>query len=174
MSGWAGKAGPVLGLLAGEGSFPLMVARGARAEGVRTVVVSMGGVADPAIRELSDRYYETGVARLGRWIRIFRNEGVDRVVMAGRVRKTQAHSEARWRLWVRYWPDWTSVKVWYFHSRDKRNDTLLSAVAEALGRKGLPVIDSTRYCGQAMAPAGVLTRRGPSASQEREIGRAHV
>ena len=163
------RTGLTLGLLAGEGAFPLMVAEGARRAGVRTVVVSMGGVADEAIRGLADRYYETGLARLGQWVRLFRRAGVDHVIMAGRVRKTQAHATARWRQWLTYWPDWTSIKVWYFHSRDKRNDTLLAAVAGAMGAKGLTVVDSTHYCKDSMAAMGVLTRRGPSAAQQKDI-----
>ena len=44
---------------------------------------------------------------------------------------------------MQYLPDLTSIRVWYFHARDKRNDTLLRAVADELERRGLRLVDTT-------------------------------
>ncbi|MEW6252843.1 MAG: UDP-2,3-diacylglucosamine diphosphatase LpxI [Planctomycetota bacterium] len=146
-----------LGLIAGEGEFPRLVARGARAAARGVVIVGIRGSADPDLRELADRFTWRGVAQVGRWIRFFRKAGVREVVMAGRVRKAQMFAGPRWLQYLRYLPDLTSIRVWYRHARDKRNDTLLGAVADELGRRGLTLIDSTRYCPEALAPAGLLT-----------------
>ncbi|HUW84272.1 MAG TPA: UDP-2,3-diacylglucosamine diphosphatase LpxI [Phycisphaerae bacterium] len=164
-----GQGRPVLGLLAGSGQFPMLVASGARQAGCRVVVIALRGEADQRLRDLADAFYTSGIVRLGRWIRLFRREGAGQVIMAGRVRKTRVHGSARWLQWLRYLPDWTSIKVWYFASRDKRNDSLLSAVAEQMQQKGLTVIDSTQYCPEAMAPEGVLTTASPTASQHKDI-----
>ncbi len=176
--------GGTLGLIAGEGEFPMLVARGARAAGLRVVAVGLRGTHDPAIRGLVDTYHQAGIARLGRWIRIFRREGATHAIMAGRVRKAQIVELPIWKQALVYWPDWASIRVWFFATRDRRNDTLLSAVADAMGRKGVTLIDSTQYCADAMAPEGVLTRRDLSASQAadaelgwriaREMGRLDV
>ena len=160
---------PALGLIAGAGRFPLMVAAGARRAGCRTVVIALRGEADPQLRDQADCFYTTGLLRLGRWIRIFRRHRVQQVIMAGRVRKTRVHSTARWRQWLRYLPDLTSIKLWYFHSRDKRNDSLLSAVADHMQRKGLTMVDSTTYCRDALAPAGLLTQTAPTDAQQKDI-----
>lgn len=151
-----------LGLIAGAGTFPVLVARGARRAGLRVVVVGLRGSVDAALRAHADVFYDAGVARLGRWIRIFRRENVHRVIMAGRVVKARAVGLSRWRLWLAYLPDWTSIKVWYFRAADRRNDTLLRAVADEMDRRGVELIDSTAYCRDAMAPEGVLTRAAPS------------
>jgi len=164
-----GQARPVLGLLAGSGQFPMLVATGARRAGCRVVVIALRGEADQHLRDVADAFYTSGIVRLGRWIRLFRREGAGQVIMAGRVRKTRVHGSARWLQWLRYLPDWTSIKVWYFASRDKRNDSLLSAVADQMQQKGLTVIDSTQYCPEAMAPEGVLTTASPTASQQKDI-----
>jgi DUF1009 family protein len=66
----------------------------------------------------------------------------------------------RWLQWLQYLPDLTSIRVWYFHARDKRNDTLLRAVADELERRGLRVVDSTKYCPEALVEEGVLTPAG--------------
>ncbi len=80
--------------------------------------------------------------------------------MAGRVRKSTMFAGPRWLQWLQYLPDLTSIRVWYFHARDKRNDTLLRAVADELERRGLTVVDSTRYCPEALVEEGVLTPAG--------------
>jgi len=164
-----GQARPVLGLLAGSGQFPMLVATGARQAGCRVVVIALRGEADQHLRDLADTFYTSGIVRLGRWIRLFRREGAGQVIMAGRVRKTRVHGSARWLQWLRYLPDWTSIKVWYFATRDKRNDSLLSAVADQMQQKGLTVIDSTQYCPESMAPEGVLTKASPTATQQKDI-----
>ena len=150
-----------LGLIAGEGELPKLVARGARAAGRTLAVVALRGCADPTIRELADTFRWRGILRLGAWIRAFKRAGCREVVMAGRVRKATMFAGPRWLQWLRYLPDWTSIRVWYFHARDKRNDALLGAVADEMQRKGLTLIDSTRYCPDALAPAGVLTAGDP-------------
>jgi UDP-2,3-diacylglucosamine hydrolase len=150
-----------LGLIAGEGELPRLVARGARAAGRRIAVVALRGSADPGLRELADRFCWRGVVQLGRWIRALRRAGCREVIMAGRVRKAQMFAGPRWLQYLRYLPDLTSIRVWYVHARDKRNDSLLGAVADELARRGLTLIDSTRYCPEALAPAGVLTPGEP-------------
>ena len=154
-----------LGLIAGEGEFPFLVARGARRAGRRVVVVGLTGSADAALRKESDVYYDAGVARLGRWIRVFRREGVQEAVMAGRVVKAKAAGLSLWgQIWA-YLPDWSSMRLWLFRVKDRRNDTLLSAVADALAEKGITLIDSTAYCADALAEEGTLTSVGLSAAQ---------
>lgn len=152
---------PPLGLIAGEGEFPRLVARGARAAGRRVVVIALRGFTDPALRGLADAFCWRGIVQLGRWIRVLRRAGCREVVLAGRVRKADMFGGPRWWQYLRYLPDLTSIRVWYRHARDKRNQTLLGAVADELARQGLTVVDSTRYCPEALAPAGVLTAFPP-------------
>lgn len=153
-----------LGLIAGEGELPKLVARGARAAGRRVAVVALRGCADPAMRELADTFCWRGIVQLGRWIRAFRKAGCREIIMAGRVQKSRMFAGPRWLQWLQYLPDLTSIRVWYFHARDKRNDALLGAVADELQRRGLTLIDSTRYCPEALAQPGVLTPFEPPRS----------
>jgi len=150
-----------LGLIAGEGELPKLVAREARDAGRSVVVVALRGCADPALRELSDRFCWRGIVQLGRWIRAFRRAGCREVVMVGRVQKSRMFGGPRWLQWLQYLPDLTSIRVWYFHARDKRNDSLLGAVADELQRRGLTLIDSTKYCREALAVEGPITRFEP-------------
>ena len=161
-----------LGLIAGEGVFPAMVLRGAKQAGLRVVVVGLHSCCDETLFADADAFYEAGVARLGRWIRIFRKEHAHQVIMAGRVRKTRMLDRSPWRQWLAYLPDWTSIKVWYFGAKDRRNDNLLRAVADEMRRKGVELIDSTAYCRDAMATEGVLGNNSltPAQTADADLG----
>src|SRR3954466_4808215 len=105
-----GTARVPVGLLAGSGRFPIVFARKARALGIPVVCVGIRDEASPELISLAHRFYWTGVARLGRMIRCFKREGVRRVVMAGKVRKTRMHTPLRW---LRLIPDWRMVRFWF-------------------------------------------------------------
>jgi UDP-2,3-diacylglucosamine hydrolase len=155
-----------LGIIAGAGRFPFLVAEGARQAGRPVVIVGLRGLADPALCELADRFHWSGVVRLGQWLRIFRRTGVHEAIMAGYVRKSEMYG--RFRL-LRFLPDWTSIKLWFFEVQDRRNDTILRATADHMARKGVILTSSIQYCQDYLPRAGVLTKRQPTPGQLRDI-----
>ena len=80
-------AGFPLGVIAGEGELPKLVAGGARQAGRGVAIVGLRGYADPALREMADTFCWRGVVRLGSWIRALKRCGCREVVMVGKVRK---------------------------------------------------------------------------------------
>lgn len=155
-----------LGIIAGAGRFPFLVAEGARAAGRPVVIVGLRGLADPALAQHADRFHWSGIVRLGRWIRLFRRAGVHEAIMAGSVKKSEMY--ARFRL-IRYLPDWTSIKLWFFEVADRRNDTILRATADLMQKKGITLVNSIQYCPDHLASEGVMTRRQPTAAQIKDI-----
>ncbi len=151
---------PPIGLIAGEGELPRLVARNVLGAGRRLVVVALRGCADPGLATNAHALHWRGIAQVGRWARVLRRYGCREVVMVGRVRKSTLFAAPRWLQWLQYLPDWTTIRIYYFRARDKRNDTLLAAVADALDGMGIQMIDSTRYCPEALAEAGLITPDG--------------
>ncbi len=86
--------------------------------------------------------------------------------MAGSVRKADMYG--RFRL-IRCLPDWTSFRLWFFDVADRRNDTILRTTADRMEQKGITLTDSVQYCLDQLPGPGVLTRRQPSAAQQRDI-----
>jgi len=159
-----------LGLIAGAGRFPFLVADGAKGDGCHVDVIGLRGLADPALADHADSFRWSGLARIGRWIRILRRAGTDRVILAGSVNKSSMYG--RFRL-LKLLPDRTALRLWFWTIPDKRNDTVLGAVADEFARHGIIMEDCVRYTADHLAPPGVLTRRQPSASQmkDAEFGR---
>src|SRR5258706_1500940 len=156
-----------LGLIAGEGVFPLLVARGARAAGRRVVCAALAGNATPQLQAEVDDFRWVGVLRLGQWIRLLRAAGCEQAIMVGRVRKSQMYS--RWR-YFQYIPDLRTLKIWFTRlRRDKRDHAVLLAVADELAKEGITLIDSTAYCADHLSTPGVMTRTQPTAAQWADI-----
>jgi DUF1009 family protein len=155
-----------LGLIAGEGVFPLLVARGARAAGRRVVCTAFDGFAWKDLHRECDEFHWVGLLRPGQWIRAFRKAGVHEAIMVGRVAK--GHIYDRWR-YFRYIPDWRGAKLIWQARRDRRPTSLLGLVIDELQRSGIALIDSTQYCPEHVVSAGVLTRRQPTESQWLDI-----
>ena len=159
-----------LGLIAGAGRLPALIAEGARAAGRRLAVVGLRGLADPALRELGDSFAWVGVCRLSSWIRRLRREGVRTAVLAGGVRKAGMYSP--WRL-LRYLPDLRTIRLWYRRLRhDRRDNAVLLAVAEELARAGIELTSSVEYCREHLAGEGLMTATPapPAAEADAEFG----
>ena len=154
-----------LGIIAGSGQFPFMVADGAKRAGCHVTVIGLRGFADPALADHADVFRWAGVARLGRWIRVLKRHHADSVILAGAVTKTDMFR--RFGLFGLI-PDWRALKIWYVSLSDKRNDSVLSAVADELERHGVKMRDCIEYSTEHLAPDGVLTNKQPSASQLRD------
>ena len=159
-----------LGIIAGEGKFPFMVLEGAKRAGCHVTVVGLRGFADGSLAAQADVFRWAGLARLGRWIRVLKRNRAQNVILAGAVRKTSMYG--RWRL-LRLLPDWTSLRLWFGRLSDKRNDSVLGAVADEFARHGIFMQECTQYSTEHLAPEGVLTRVQPSESQRKdaEFGR---
>ena len=156
-----------LGLIAGEGIFPILVARGAKAAGRRVVCVGLAGSARPELAAECDRFVWAGVTRMGKWIRTLRNAGCEQAIMVGRVQKAEMYSRS---AILRYIPDVRTARMWFTHLRhDRRPYAMLKAVIDELDGAGITLIDSTTYTTEELTTAGVLTHREPSEAQWNDI-----
>jgi len=150
-----------IGLIAGNGKFPMLVLDAARAQGAEVVVAAIKEETFPEIEAHgAAAVYWMSLGELGRLIDTFKREGVRRAIMAGQVKHKQIFSSIR--------PDWRLAKL--LLSLGTRNtDSLLSAVAKVLADEGITLEDSTSFLQPLLARAGVLTRRPPSEAEQKDI-----
>src|SRR5215207_3919351 len=152
------------GLIAGNGKFPFLVVEGARRAGVRLAVAAIREETDPEIERAAaaadGRVVWVGIGQLGRMIRFFKREGVEKAIMAGQVKHVQIFSGAL--------PDVRMLRM--LLSLPRRNtDALIGGVAAELAREGIELIDSTYFLKDQLPAEGVLTRRSPSAAERADV-----
>jgi DUF1009 family protein len=157
-----------VGLLAGSGRFPIVVAEKARSLDIPVVCVGLRHAASPELESRVDAFHWCGAGRLGAMIRHFRRAGVEQIVMAGKVPK----AEILYRPWkmLSLVPDLRTVLFWYFRGRrDNKDDTLLLSIIAEFARDGLRFTSALEICPELLVQHGVLTRRAPTASEEADI-----
>jgi DUF1009 family protein len=155
-----------LGLIAGNGRFPLLLLDAARARGAEVVVAAIKEETFPEIEQHGAKsVHWMSLGELSKLIETFKREGVTRAVMAGQVKHKQIFSSIR--------PDWRLAKL-LLSLRTRNTDSLLGAVAKVLADEGITLVDSTSFLEPLLARAGVLTRRAPDEEERKNIdyGRA--
>jgi len=148
------------GLIAGNGKFPFMVLEGARKAGVDVSVAAIREETDPEIERLADRVTWVSIGQLGKLIRFFKNEGVERAIMAGQVKHVQIFSGAI--------PDVRMLKL-LLRLPQRNTDSLIGGVADELAHEGIELIDSTYFLKDYLPQPGVLTQRQPEKRERADI-----
>ena len=148
------------GLIAGNGRFPFMVVEGARRAGVSLAVAAIREETDPKIEQEVDRLVWVGIGQLGKMIRFFKGEGVEKAIMAGQVKHVQIFSRAV--------PDARMLKMLLKLPR-RNTTTLIGGIADELASEGIDLIDSTYFLQDSLPEAGTLTKRKPGAAEQADI-----
>jgi UDP-2,3-diacylglucosamine hydrolase len=155
-----------LGLIAGNGKFPLLVLDAARAQGYEVVVAAIKEETFPEIESRgAAAVHWLSLGELSRLIDTFHQEGVQRAVMAGQVKHKQIFSSIR--------ADWRLAKV-LLSLTTRNTDSLLGAIAKVLAEEGIALENSTWLLEPLLVKPGVLTERVPAEQERKNIdyGRA--
>jgi UDP-2,3-diacylglucosamine hydrolase len=161
-----GQTEPI-GLLAGSGRFPILFAQAAHRQGLRVACVAIKYEAAEELRGLCDSFQIVGIAKLGGMIRAFRRQGVERIVMAGKVTKNVMYTP--WRV-LQLCPDLRMIQWWYRGDRvDNRDDSLLLSIIGEFERDGMTFASALDFCPELLVKDGTLTRRSPSPAEQNDI-----
>lgn len=157
-----------IGLIAGGGRLPVLIARGLRESGHPVHALGLSRQYDRELPRLCASFRDVGLLRVGTWARSLRKAGCRHAIMVGRVDKASLMHN-RWRM-VQNIPDVRTVVAWYRHLRhDRRSHAVLAAIAEELDREGVSLIDSTSPIPDHLSKAGVMTLTRPTREQESDI-----
>lgn len=149
-----------LGLIAGNGKFPFLVLEGAKRAGASVAVAAIREETDPSIEQLADCLTWVGIGQLGKMLRFFKEEGVDKAIMAGQVKHVQIFSRAI--------PDVRMLKMLLRLPR-RNTDALIGAVANELASEGIELIDSTFFLKDQLPQTGTLTKRAPDEREQSDV-----
>jgi UDP-2,3-diacylglucosamine hydrolase len=168
-----------LGLIAGNGRFPVLVLEQAIRLGIPVVVAAIREEASPDLERLGGQSPSVevawlGLGQLGRLVRLFRNAGVDKAIMAGQVRHTRIFSrEKSLTQMVRSVPDLRMLQL-LLSLPSKNTEALIGGIAGVMEKEGIELLDSTCLLPHLLPTPGTLTAREPTEEEWRSIrfGRA--
>ncbi len=142
-----------IGVIAGNGRFPIIFSDNARKMGLHVSAVAHEGETDPELERHVDRMHWVKIGQLNKLINAFKADGVRNVVLLGGIKKTHIYSNAR--------PDFrvlalaTKLVLW-------KDDDILRALAAELERDGITICESTFGLEGILVTEGALTSRQPT------------
>ncbi|TWI68163.1 hypothetical protein LZ24_02645 [Desulfobotulus alkaliphilus] len=138
-----------IGVIAGNGSFPVTFVKKAAAQGFSVFTVAFRGEGDPCLENLSQVFRWVYLGQVKKIIRFFQEKHVDTVVMMGGIRKT--------RMFVDVRPDMLAIRA-MAGMRHSHDDGVLRLFAGILADHGIQVVDSTAMLPELLSPSGLWTR----------------
>ncbi|MCK5215333.1 MAG: UDP-2,3-diacylglucosamine diphosphatase LpxI [Candidatus Omnitrophica bacterium] len=150
-----------IGLIAGNGKFPILFAHAANKQGIEVVAAAIRGDTSCFLKPVVKKMTWFKVGELRRLCDYFKNEGVEKVIMAGQVNPKNLFDKSV--TLDNQFQDLLKAL------ENRKADTLFAAVAEELKKSGLELLDSTFLLKAFLAPKGTLTKRGPTEMELADI-----
>ncbi|MBN1385323.1 MAG: UDP-2,3-diacylglucosamine diphosphatase LpxI [Elusimicrobia bacterium] len=149
----------MLGLIAGNGNFPLIFIKEAKKTGEQVVAIALHDETDKTIEKLADKTYWINVGQLSKLISILKKEKIQKCVMAGQVKHRKLFSVK---------PDLKAIAL-LAKLKSKTADSILSAICDELKREGIDFIPSNTYLKNFIPKKGILTKKKPDKNQIKDI-----
>lgn len=150
-----------LGLIAGTGELPKVIASEARLQGYTVIAIALEPLADKSLSSYVDEIKWVNVGRFGKIVDSLKKYGIKKAVMAGKVPKSLLHKS-------KIMPDLRAVKL-LFSLKDRSDDSILIAIAKELEKEGINLLDIIPFSSGLLTPEGVLTEDRPTEDEWKDI-----
>jgi DUF1009 family protein len=149
-----------LGIIAGSKGLPLLLARQARAIGVkRLVAVAFDGETDPALAQLVDEIVWLKVGQLSKLVQAFASRSIKTCVMAGQIAPKNLFDLR---------PDWRALTL-LMRLKEKNAQTIFGAIGDELHKDGVALIPAVPWLAPVMPGPGYHCGPGANADQQADI-----
>lgn len=149
-----------IGLIAGNGRFPIIFADNARKLGLHVTAVAHEGETEPELERHVDRIHWVKIGQLNKLINAFKGDGVRQAVMLGGIKKTHVYSAVR--------PDFRALAL-ATRLALLKDDDILREIAAELEREGITICESTFGLEGILVEEGPLTSRQPTKKEWNDI-----
>jgi len=152
--------GKRIGLIAGDGRFPIIFADNVRRLGFRVSAIAHVGTTLPELESYVEHIHWLKIGQFGKALAALKQDGVGQAVMLGGIKKTNVFTILR--------PDLRALAI-FSRLKQWKDDVILRAVAGELEREGIEILDSTFGLQDILAEEGYLTWKKPSKKELEDI-----
>ncbi len=152
--------GKCIGLIAGDGRFPIIFADNVRRLGFTVSAIAHVGTTLPELESYVEHIHWLKIGQFGKALAALKQDGVGQAVMLGGIKKTNVFTTLR--------PDLRALAI-FSRLKHWKDDAILRAVAGELEREGIEILDSTFGLQNILAEEGYLTFKKPSKKEEEDI-----
>ncbi len=147
-------------IIAGRGSYPLTLARSARAQGVeKLAAIGFKGETDASLGDLVDAMKWVRLGQLDPTLAAMRELGIPNAVMAGQIKPTHLFN-------LRFDTRLLSLLAGL---KERNAHSIYGAICEEIRKQGVELLPASRFMESAMPVAGCLTARAPDEREEEDI-----
>jgi UDP-2,3-diacylglucosamine hydrolase len=149
-----------LGIIAGNGVYPKVLAAAARKAGVKKIVAAaFSDETDPAISQLADVVEWLRVGQLGRLLKFFREHEVHRVIMAGQIAPKNLFDLR---------PDVKALVV-LAKLKQRNAESIFTAIADELKKEDVDLLPATTFLEDDLAEKGLIAGAKLSRAEEEDV-----
>jgi DUF1009 family protein len=142
-----------LGIIAGNGRYPILLAEAARARGVkRLAIAGFSGETASEVEKLADNYTRLRVGQLGGLCRYFRDQKITQAIMAGQIAPGNLFDLL---------PDLKGALL-LARLKERNAESIFAAIAEELEKSGVKLLPATTFLEDALPEPGHIA--GPKLS----------
>lgn len=139
-----------LGIIAGNGVYPRLLAGGARRAGVKRIVAAaFTDETDDRLTAKVDEIQWMRVGQLGKLIAYFRSAGVANAIMAGQIAPKNLFDLR---------PDWKTLLL-LARLKRRNAESIFAAIGDELAGAGITLLPATAFLEDCLAPAGLIAGR---------------
>ena len=149
-----------IGLIAGSGRFPILLAQEIRKKGYEIVTVAIENEAEKELSNVVDKLNWVNLGQLQKLINVFKENKVRELVMAGKVTKASMYFGLE--LDDRFKKCLESMK-------QKNDESILEKLAEEFEKDGIKVKDPSEFLHNFLPKPGLLTNNTPTSEQIKDI-----
>ena len=149
-----------LGIIAGNGVYPRLLADSARKAGVKKIVVAaFTGETDPALAQHVDPLEWMRVGQLNRLLKFFRTHDIHHAIMAGQIAPKNLFDLQ---------PDWKALLL-LGRLKERNAESIFAAIADELAKIDVELLPATTFLEDSLAPAGLVAGAKLSRQEEEDV-----
>ena len=147
----------VLGIIAGNGVYPRLLADSARDAGVKKIVAAaFTGETEPALAQHVDLIDWMRVGQLGRLLKFFRDQKIHHAIMAGQIAPKNLFDLR---------PDWKALLL-LGRLKQRNAESIFAAIADELAAIDVDLLPATTFLEDSLALSGLIA--GPKLSRREQ------
>jgi UDP-2,3-diacylglucosamine hydrolase len=155
------KPPQILGIVAGNGVYPRLLADSARKAGVKKIVAAaFSDETDPALAQYVDEIEWLRVGQLTRLLNFFREQQTHHAIMAGQIAPKNLFDLR---------PDWKALLL-LAKLKQRNAETIFAAIAGELSKIGVDLMPATSFLENYLASSGLIAGPRLSRREENDVG----
>ena len=150
----------VLGIIAGNGVYPRLLADSAQKAGVKKIIAAaFTGETDPALTQHVDLVEWMRVGQLNRLLKFFREQKIHHAIMAGQIAPKNLFD---------LHPDWKALLL-LAQLKQRNAESIFAAIADELAKVDVDLLPATAFLENSIAAAGLIAGPKLTHSEEEDV-----